>query len=87
MLKNVMTFQNCNTQYHIYFSWLLVVVIGFPLGATLNATEGVTTTVNVCPQLLEGTLERDVSVFATTLDMSARGGYRKGLSQKQSWYS
>ncbi len=49
-------------------------VIGFPLGAALNATEGVTTTVNVCPQLLEGTLERDVSVFATTSDMSAKGG-------------
>ena len=55
-------------------SWLLVVVIGFPLGATLNATEGMDTTVNVCPRLLEGTLERQVSVFATTFDMSARGG-------------
>ncbi len=48
-------------------------VIGFPLGAVLNATEGETTTVNVCPQLLEGTLEREVSVFATTLDISAKG--------------
>ncbi len=76
-----------NTQCHLYFSWLLVVVIGFPLGATLNATEGVTTTVNVCPQLLEGTLERDVSLFASTLDMSAKGGCRKSLSQKQLWYS
>ena len=56
-------------------SWLLVVVIGFPLGATLNATEGMNTTVNVCPRLLEGTLERQVSVFATTIYMSARGGY------------
>jgi hypothetical protein len=67
-----------------FFSWLLVVVIGFPLGATLNATEGVTTTVNVCPQLLEGTLERQVSVFATTSAMSAKGGYHNYLSQKQS---
>ena len=39
----------------------------------MNATEGVTTTVNVCPQLLEGTLERQVSVFATTSDISAIG--------------
>ena len=52
----------------------VVVVIGFPIGAMLNATEGVTTTINVCPQLLEGTLEREVSIFATTSDMSARGG-------------
>lgn len=58
-----------------FSSWYLVVVIGFPLEAVLNATEGVTTTVNVCPQLLEGTLERQVSVFATTSDVSARGGY------------
>lgn len=53
----------------------LVVVIGFPTQATLNATEGTTTTVNVCPQLLEGTLERQVSVLATTSDLTARGGY------------
>ena len=42
----------------------------------MNATEGVTTTVNVCPQLMEGTLEREVSVFATTSDISARGEYQ-----------
>ena len=48
-------------------------VIGFPTGVSLNATEGMTTTVNVCPHVLEGTLERQVSVFATTSDLSARG--------------
>ena len=51
------------------------VVIGFPMGASLTATERVNMTVNVCPQILEGTLERDVSVFATTMDMSARGSF------------
>ena len=50
-----------------------VVAIGFPTGATLNATEEMTTTVNICPQLLEGTLEMEVSVNATTSDISARG--------------
>ena len=64
-------------------SWLLVVVIGFPLGATLNATEGMDTTVNVCPPLLAGTLERQVSVFVTTFDMSARGRY----NNINAWYS
>ena len=48
-------------------------MIGFPTGASLTVTERVNMTVNVCPQILEGTLERDVSVFATTIDMSARG--------------
>ena len=50
-----------------------VVVIGFPLGAILSATEGITTTVSICPQILEGTLERNVSVNARTSDISARG--------------
>ena len=50
-------------------------MIGFLVGAFLTATERVNMTVNVCPQILEGTLERDVSVFATTMDMSARGPY------------
>jgi hypothetical protein len=59
------------------------VVISFPLGAVLNATEGVTTAVNVCPQLLEGELERQVSVFATTSNISAKGEYRKSQSE---WY-
>lgn len=47
--------------------------IGFPIGATLSATEGLTATVSVCPQILEGTLERSVTVNATTSDLSARG--------------
>ena len=48
-------------------------VIGFPAEATLNVTEGGSAFANVCPQILEGTLEREVSVFATTVDISARG--------------
>ena len=49
------------------------VVIGFPMRASLTVTERVNMTVNVCLQILEGTLERTVSMFATTIDMSARG--------------
>lgn len=48
-------------------------VIGFSAQATQNVTEGGSATVNACPQILEGTLERNVSVFATTVDISARG--------------
>lgn len=47
--------------------------IGFPIGATLSVTEGITTTVHVCPQILEGILDRQISVNATTSDISARG--------------
>ena len=59
-------------------------VIGFPLGAVLNATEGVTSTVIVCPELLEGTLEREVSVFASTSAMSAKGGCHSCLMSNTS---
>ena len=48
-------------------------IIGFSAEATQNVTEGRSAVVNICPQILEGTLERDVSVFATTVDVSARG--------------
>ena len=48
-------------------------MIGFPTGVSeLNATEGITVPINVCPQVLEGTLERQVSVFARTTDLSAK---------------
>jgi hypothetical protein len=30
---------------------------------------------NVCPQILQGILERSVSVYATSMDMSAMGNY------------
>ena len=55
------------------FQFSSVVAIGFPIGSTLSVTEGLTTTVSACPQVLEGTLERQVSVFATTADISASG--------------
>ena len=56
------------------FQFSSVVAIGFPTGGTLlSVTEGLTTTVSVCPQVLEGSLERQVSVFATTADISASG--------------
>ena len=54
---------------HLY----LDVVIGFPTGVTVNVTEGVNMAAIVCPHILEGSLEREVSVFATTMDISARG--------------
>ena len=50
-----------------------VVVIGFPVGASLRVTERINTTVNVCPRILQGTLERAVSVFAASMDLSAMG--------------
>ena len=73
LLASNFLYYNIIMSVQFFFIWYLVVVIGFPLGAIVNATEGVTTTVNVCPQLMEGTLEREVSVFATTSDVSARG--------------
>ena len=53
--------------------WFIVVVIGFPMGASLTATERINTTVNVCPQILQGVLERPVSVYATSVNLSAMG--------------
>ena len=48
-------------------------VIGFSANITQNITEGGSAAVSVCPQVLEGTLEKEVSVFATTVDISAKG--------------
>jgi hypothetical protein len=60
----------------IIFSYdFIVVVIGFPMGASLTATERINTTVNVCPQILQGILERSVSVYATSMGLSATGNY------------
>ena len=52
-----------------------VVVIGFPMGASLMATERINSTVNVCPQILQGVLERSVSVYATSMELTAIGNY------------
>ena len=52
-----------------------VVVIGFPMGASLTATERINSTVNVCPQILQGVLERPVSVYATSMELTAIGNY------------
>ncbi len=49
------------------------------MGASLTAIERINTTVNVCPQLLQGILERSVSVYATSMDMSAMGNYDKSI--------
>ena len=49
------------------------VTIGFPLGQTLNVTEGNENTISVCPEILEGVLERAVTVFASTSNMTATG--------------
>ena len=58
-----------------YFCDLIVVVIGFPMGASLMATEWINSVVNVCPQILQGVLERPVSVYATSVNVSAMGNY------------
>ena len=52
---------------------LIDVVIGFPSGSSLTVTERINTSVGVCPQILQGTLERDVTVIASTMDISATG--------------
>ena len=49
------------------------VVIGFPLGASITVTERINASFNICPQILEGSLERDVSIIATSMDISAIG--------------
>ena len=49
------------------------VTIGFPVGEVLTVTEGIDGNVMICPEILEGVLERDVSVFASTLDVTATG--------------
>ena len=54
----------------LYFS---DVVIGFSVGEALTATERINTSILVCPQILQGVLERDVSVHASTQDNSAMG--------------
>lgn len=51
----------------------MMMVIGFSAEVTQNVTERRSAMVNVYPQILEGTLKRDLPVFATTVDMSARG--------------
>ena len=57
-------------------------MIGFPFGSSLTVTERINTSVSVCPQILQGTLERDVTVIATTMDISAIGTkFAKILSQ------
>ena len=61
--------------YLVYCCDFIVVVIGFPMGASLTATEGINSAVNVCPQILQGVLERPVSVYATSVELSAMGNY------------
>ena len=45
------------------------------MGASLTATERINSVVNVCPQILQGVLERPVSVYATSVNLSAMGNY------------
>ena len=67
------------TLLHIHhcFKFLFVstagVIIGFPVGEALTVTEGIDGDIMMCPEILEGVLERDVSVFASTLDVTATG--------------
>ena len=48
-------------------------VIGFPVGSSLTATERIDTSIHICPQIIEGVLEREVTVFASTMDITALG--------------
>ena len=57
----------------VYFLFYAGVLIGFPLGQTLTVTEGNEGAITVCPQILEGVLERNVSVFVATSDITATG--------------
>ena len=49
------------------------VVIGFQPGLSLTVTESINVSASVCPQILQGILEREVSVFASSMDITARG--------------
>ena len=49
------------------------VIIGFPFGETFNVTEGNEGAITMCSEILEGVLERDVSIFASTSDITAIG--------------
>ena len=57
----------------LYSDLIAGVIIGFPIGEVLTVTEGNEGNIMVCPEILDGVLERDVSVFASTLDVTARG--------------
>ncbi|KAL5516874.1 hypothetical protein EMCRGX_G002306 [Ephydatia muelleri] len=47
------------------------ITIGFASGAPSIVTEGLNLTLKLCPEILNGSLEKDVTVFATTMDITA----------------
>ena len=49
------------------------VTIGFQNGETLTVTEKTNLTAKACAFLIAGSLEREVSVYATTYDITATG--------------
>ena len=51
---------------------IIDVTVGFASGTPNIVTEGVNLTLQFCPTILNGSLERDVFVFATTIDVSAK---------------
>lgn len=54
--------------------FLTDVQIGFSMAEILlNVTEDVDDTINVCTDILNGTLERNVSVIVSTTDLTAQG--------------
>ena len=53
------------------------VSIGFPKGENFTVTEGNEGAIMVCCEILDGVLERDVSVFASTSDITATGNADK----------
>ena len=47
------------------------ITIGFASGAPSIVTEGLNLTFKLCPEIMNGSLEKDVTVFATTMDITA----------------
>lgn len=49
----------------------LDITVGFNAGTPSFVTEGLNHTLKLCPEILNGSLERDVTVFASTRDITA----------------
>lgn len=58
--------------YNIFFI-LIDITVGFASDTPNTAIEGLNLTLMLCPKILNGSLEKDVFVFATTMDITAKG--------------
>ena len=66
-------YQIINSLIYVLTFLITGITIGFPLGQVLTVMEGNEGAISVCPEILQGVLERDVSVFASTSDITAIG--------------